>query len=340
MNHANIQNVEKWVYQGEQKENIYFLSPERFFAHPEESYDTQYNIQPNDLSYGCGLIKLLTERNADNSSPAWEIGCGTGILSLGIAHSEYYPLFLISDMSPSFIKITNKKINKLTLNKSCVKFIVYDSDSPNHCPPKESFSLITMKATLHHVLHPENFIQGISELLVSNGYFVIHEPCREGFILLGLLAKMYELHLEKSLPSNRFQKFFCNGLSVLQQNITNSNITWRTMLNNSRRDFDKSQMEDKHLFKTEELLEWGQKYNLDCEFIPNKEFKDFYKENNLPFSFTKFTKGYLAGCMGFSNSFIDGFYEFTEPYLKYIEECSAGTTAPVYHGIFLFKKRQ
>lgn len=334
----NTDRVLGWLQKGESEGSRYsVLSPARSFAHDEGDYDAQYLLGDKDLRQGHGLSALLQNRNADTSSPALELGCGTGTLTLGLADKCPYPLLIVSDMSPAFLDITHQKMVNIGVDPSKIKLAVYDTDNVLYAPPREAFSLIAMRATLHHILHPEQFIAAISALLSPGGFFVVHEPCRDGFLILGMIAKMYAL--------TRFSPPFFNSMQNLflgrhrKKYIEMATLTWQTMVASARQDIDKSEMEDKHIFAPAEVINWGNRCGLQGEFIPNVEFREFSKEfTPSKFSFAGFTKSYMQHCMSFPDDFVDDFCAFAKPYLEYVEESSRGTAPPAYYGVFLFKK--
>ena len=152
-------SIQSWLKAHTYKNNIYHLSKDRNFTYDPYLYDKQYKISPDDLSNGKGLLNIVKTRNIDLTYPAWEIGCGTGSLSLGFAKLHNFPNYLISDMSSEFLYITKQKLDTMCINSDRYTLAVYDADAEYTPPPEQSFSLITLRATLHHILHPENFIK-------------------------------------------------------------------------------------------------------------------------------------------------------------------------------------
>lgn len=323
------------------EDDFYGLSPNRTFTHDESQYDDQYKLRPDDLSQGNGLLNLLQERKIDTSSPAWEIGCGSGALTLGVTAKHSYPLFLVTDMSAAFLRIVRQKCQNLNLGAERISLAIYDSDNFYSPAPTEAFSLITLRATLHHVLHPEPFIREMSKMLVPGGALVFHEPCREGFVLMGLLSMMYEKYISSLSWRMQLKLKLAGQIKDIPLFRQCANNTWRMVLNSARNDIDKSEMEDKHVFLPEQVMAWGQKCGLDVEFIPNREFNLFSEPNTpLPdFCCRNFTISYLKHCMGFNDKFLESFENFAAPYLDYINELSLGNPPPAYFGIFICRKR-
>src|SRR5579862_9047284 len=86
------------------------MSEPRAYTFDEADYDNQYKLDPGNLSVGKGLVEMCRRSKADFRGPALEIGCGSGLLSLGLVAQKAYPLTILSDPSPDFLRITRKKV--------------------------------------------------------------------------------------------------------------------------------------------------------------------------------------------------------------------------------------
>jgi SAM-dependent methyltransferase len=164
------------------------ISDERRFAHDETEYDTQYNNDPSNFASGAGLIKTLKEMDADFSCPAIEVGCGTGVLTLGLVKEQAFPLLLATDPTSIFLKLTRKKCVDAGVDSSRLVLGVLDGSDVAMLPP-QSLSLITLRSVLHHILDVDSFIAAASRALVPNGVLAFEEPCAEAFILMGGIAQ-------------------------------------------------------------------------------------------------------------------------------------------------------
>lgn len=328
--------VSRWLEERPTMDGFYSLSSDRPFTHDENGYDSQYTIVADDIRWGEGLLNLLRQRGADMSSPCLEIGCGTGALTVGLAAAAEYPFVVATDMSSAFLHIVERKAHALSIPSDRLRLAIYDSDAPDAPqPPDAAFSLIALRAVLHHILKPEAFIHKMAALLKPGGVLVLHEPCREGMLLLGLLARMYEMFLIRASVRQKSSALVTGKLKIgITQRISQS------MLYFARRDMDKSNMEDKHLFLPEEIMHWGQNAGLDVEFLPNREFSEFSQMDKQPgiFSVRHFISSYLQLCLSLDERFVKEFMRFASPYTQYVEQCSQGGSAPAFHGIFLLRK--
>lgn len=343
-----VELVNKWLHAAPSGDSIYYLTPPREYQHEETGYDEQYGINHADFTYGNGLCNLITSRKCDLSAPALEIGCGTGILTLGICQKNPFPLFVASDASPAFLRIVKNKLEQTANFTERVRLAVIDGDALAHAP-KQSFSLIVLKATLHHIINPEQFIRKTSELLVPDGMLVFHEPFWEGSVLLGMMAqtlmdKKYSRLSRKiwrgviraftSMPNRYTRKI------TQESHFARLQLLIDTMKAAARRDIDKSTWEDKHLFKVSDIMKWGHGANLDVEFIANREFNEFADNaENETFSCRKFIFSYISKCMNYGDQFAREFEAELGSSFDYLNQIAENNNAPEYHGIFLFRKR-
>jgi len=347
-----INKVAEWLNSAILNESIYYLTPPRDYYHEEEGYDAQYGISQDDVSYGNGLSNLLVSRGCDFSAPALEIGCGTGLLTLGMCNKNPFPLFIASDASPAFVRIVKNKLQQTDNFNDTIRLAVLDGDALASAP-EQSFSLIVLKATLHHIINPESFIKNISKLLVPRGLLVFQEPFREGHILLGLMAqslmdKRYKTVSRKfwkgliqahMIMPNRFTKKI-SDLASTYSKFAKLQLLVDTMKAASRRDLDKSTWEDKHLFRVSDITQWGHNADLDVEFIANRDFNEFADEaNQTCFSYRKFVFAYLSKCMNFGDQFALDFESDLGTSFDYLDQVASKNNAPEFHGIVLYRKR-
>ncbi|KJS02862.1 MAG: hypothetical protein VR65_03725 [Desulfobulbaceae bacterium BRH_c16a] len=343
--------VDKWLHEAVVEDSIYYLTPPRDYQHEEQGYDLQYGIAADDFTYGNGLGRLLMSRNCDFSAPALEIGSGTGVLTLGMCQKNHFPLFIASDASPAFIHIVKDKLERTNNFNENIRLAVIDGDALASAP-KQSFSLIVLKATLHHIIDPEQFIKNISELLVPNGMLVFHEPFWEGCVLLGMMAQTL-MDRKYNVFSRKLWQGLARAHVIMPNRYTEKISKWAqashfaklqllidTMKASARRDIDKSDWEDKHLFKVSDIMQWGHDANLDVEFIANRELNEF-AENvpQIPFSYRYFIFTYISKCMNYGDQFAKDFEADLGSSFDYLDQIAANNNSPEYHGIFLYRKR-
>ena len=277
---------------------------------------------------GVGLMNALKARGADFSLPALEMGCGTGKLSLGLVKENCFPSVLLSDPSVAFLNIVRSKLKNAGLDAAPVHLLVLTSEEINRLPSR-SLSLIVLRSTLHHILDVNAFIHDAGRLLTPNGFLMFEEPCMEGYVLMGALAQFIPLVLKDA------------GIRASDYHESQIATFVDAMRFYARRDIDKRNAEDKHLFRPDELTTIGKAAGFSVEFIPNTGFEACDESGaflNEYFSFHRFFIEYLKYCMGFDAELIDLFERHFEPYNRFIEEISAKSNAPYCYSVFLCRK--
>lgn len=303
------------------------ISPERPYAHAEDQYDAQYGISAPDMEEGQGLCGLLRQQGCDTTGPALEIGCGTGRLSYGLAHHYPGPDFLVTDPSPSFLRITQTLFTDGAVGRSRLHFALLNADDLGQLPAG-MFSLIAMRSTLHHILQVEEFIAACARSLRPGGTIAMGaEPLESGYVLMAAVAQSIIPTLTaarvKLAPAWRAQlanftdtvKFYC------------------------RRDLVKVTAEDKHLFTIHDLSDLGHAHGLRLKYFPNAAFSDFAPGHVPGFEgFSVFFLSYLKYCMQFDEEFLSHIRLHMKAQLKFIDDCHRSHAGPAITGVFLFHK--
>ena len=135
---------------------------------------------------------MLDRVHADRGGPAIEIGCGTGIFSRALARSGAFPGCLITDASLDFVRRARGYVLKPfaglpSVDERQVRFGLLMEDGMRALP-ESSFSLVSLRYVLHHILDWPAFIGESARLLRAGGVLTFEEPCLEGFMVQALLA--------------------------------------------------------------------------------------------------------------------------------------------------------
>jgi ubiquinone/menaquinone biosynthesis C-methylase UbiE len=305
------------------------ISPAQSFAHNETDYDRQYGVEPLNYAPGQGLVEAYRQFGGDFSAPALEIGCGTGLMSLGLVAQHSFPHTLLTDPSPAFLRITRNKLLRAQAPIGKTAFAILSADHMDRLPEK-TFSLIGMRSVLHHVIDVERAIHATARTLQPGGMMVMEEPCFEGAVVMATIAQfmptVVKLAGEEASPAMVAKvKFFTD-----------------TMKFYCRRDLDKSLEEDKHIFRVDELMKLAGQAGLSLEFCPNRTF--YHWSPGLPFntegeSFTSFFRDYFKYCMAFDEAFLALYDKHLAPYTKWIDELAMKNNGPYMHGVFVFMKK-
>ncbi|MDD5198748.1 MAG: methyltransferase [Terrimicrobiaceae bacterium] len=318
-----------WLDATPQTDGFAAISSPRAYAHEEGAYDTQYCVNPRDLETGFGLVAAAIECGGVDTGPALEIGCGTGLASVGLAATSRYPAILLTDPSPAFLAITRSKIEALGADaKTPVRYGVLLGDELDRLPA-DTFSLIALRSTLHHILDVPAFLRECARVLLPGGVLAVQEPCAQGYLLMGALAdtlpglaKVAKVSLEPE--EARLLKAFA-----------------RTMGRYHRRDLDKSTWEDKHLFDLAELANVAADLGMSSRFYVNQSFQEASMDSGRhigKYDFYEFFRSYLQYCMSYPMALIEKLDQFARPYFDYVTEASAGGSWPQVTACCFFRK--
>lgn len=303
------------------------ISAARPFLHDEALYDAQYADEP-DLDRGRGVVALLRGLRADFSRAALEVGCGTGTLSLGLAAAKAFPAVLLSDPSPAFLELTKKKLEEARVDTSRVRFAVLLAEDIGRLPDG-AFSLVVLRSALHHVLHVDAFLSDAARTLVKGGVVAFEEPCAEGYVLMGTLAKFLPLLGETA------------GRKLTDAQLSAVEVFTNAMRYYARKDVDKADGEDKHIFRFRELSSLGARVGLTVEFFPNVTFDDCATgrpSKEQPTSFFRFFHDYLKFCMSWDEELLGLVDERLLPYCEDLELLAKQGRGPEMHGVFVCRK--
>lgn len=322
-------DIPAWLARLPQEDGFFHISRPRRFAHDEEKYDEQYNNQPN-LQVGKGVLAAV--EGSDTSGPALEVGCGTGLVSLGLAAGSPYPLTILTDPSPAFLKLTRRKMEGAGIDTGKTAFAVLTGEELDLLPAAE-LSMLVLRSTLHHVLDVEKFIADAARALRPGGAITFQEPCMEGYLLMGSLVRFLPVLAERAgTPLTPQQASWVTGFAD-------------TMKFYARRDLDKSTAEDKHLFRVDELMKLGERRGLSLEFLPNTTYDALSVDAGAVRAgkagrdtFTHFFRQYARYCMSWDEGLMALFDKHLAPHGRYIEEASAGDSGPYLHGVFVGRK--
>lgn len=313
-----------WLDRFAQQDGATLISENRPYQHEETAYDDQYRNDQHDQS-GSGVINLLRRFDANFEGPILELGCGTGKASVGLCKAAPNPWLLITDASTTFIDIARRKMEENAVDMDRVRFAVL-ADSDLRRLPAQSVSAIILRSVLHHFLDVESWMRDAARLLLPGGVILVAEPCSSGYLMMGMISQAVAL-------------FDDNGLTPRQRK--RAQLMADTMKAYHRRDLDKSEWEDKHVFRPDELMGWAQGLGLRFEFLPNATFENFAanSQNSSPnVDFAVFYETYLNFCMGFGDADSRAIAQAADPLCAYVTEASAGAREPYLMCIFAFQK--
>lgn len=309
------------------------ISPDRAYAHAEEDYDRQYDFEADEAisaeREAGALVDFLLHHGFPQGGSLLEIGCGTGRVFTRLARRGELGHLLITDPSPAFCRIVQRKLKGVTPLGGRVDLAVMLAEDAALLPPG-SVSAILLRSVLHHIADVEGFLAGCAAILPPGGILVCEEPYYEGYLMMGFAGQFIEGAL-------RFRGYEC---STDERQLVAHFVS--TMQFYCRRDLDKSQDEDKHLFRPDELMAAGDKLGLKLSHFPNWRITSSEQENRSawPGYFHRFFRDYVRFCMDWPTEFAVRAAEAMAPYFRFFEPLeSGGHSAPQCFGTFVFKKR-
>lgn len=320
--------LDAWLGSLPSDDGFAHISSPRRFAHDESKYDQQYASDPGNLAPGRGAVALLRESGADFGGPAIEIGCGTGLASLGLVEAAAYPVTLLTDPSPAFLNITRGKVRRNTSDESRVRYAVLTAEEIDRLPAGV-FSLVLLRSTLHHVLNVGKFIGDAARALRPGGSLVFQEPCQEGYVLMGALAQFLPVLARAA------------GRPLSPAHQKHVDVFVNSMKYYSRRDVDKTTAEDKWLFRVDELAAQASAAGMTMDFRANMAFEYYAPRAEgtpgpEPDAFTPFFRNYARYCMSWDEGMMRVFDEHMPAYCGFIEALRGAQ--PHLHGVFVCRK--
>lgn len=120
-------------------------------------------------AYDLSIQKVLSVLSPDQQ--VLEIGCGTGIISLGIA--PYVERVIATDISPQMISVARSKAESSSVSN--VDFRVCDGYAVPY--DDESFDVVLLFNTLHVVKDPAALLHEAYRLLTPAGHLVSATDC-------------------------------------------------------------------------------------------------------------------------------------------------------------------
>lgn len=325
----------------------------------EAGYATQFQVGDDYVaSERLGILKMLGEVGADRSGPALEIGCGTGIFSRPLVHSDAYPSYLVTDASMEFVRMARAFVARPLpglppADETRVRYGLLLEDGLALLPGGR-FSLVALRYVLHHILDWSGFIRDTARLLRPGGVLTFEEPCVEGFLLQAMLGSTLAtlLQAEGIHASAAAQPGLKAGLRRLRRSLGLADATIAqaeermrgqlgyfldTIEFYNRRDVDKSQAEDKHLFRVDEVMRVGRENGLTVDFFPNTGYETLAAPQPAIEFETEFFHN-LRTNFGFGEPIVDFARRALEPQLALIRRISAGGNRPYTKGVFACRR--
>jgi ubiquinone/menaquinone biosynthesis C-methylase UbiE len=170
-----------------QSEGVHIISPPRHFAGGEEAYDEHIggSLREDALRCGRGAWQLVAHYAVRPIRTLLEIGSGGGTCSLGLVATALGVETLITDTSPTFLRMVRRKLGSAGISMEATHFATLAGEDlallPDGC-----VDAMVVASALHHVGDWRAFLRSSARMLRPGGVLVIQEPCREGNLMMGM----------------------------------------------------------------------------------------------------------------------------------------------------------
>lgn len=200
----------------------------------ERSIDLFKSLQ----TIGKGIIPDYLESIA-------EIGCGTGLLTVGLLNECKIDNALITDISPQMLKICKERVESLcNYEKEKINYATYSGKEEIF--EEEAYDLIIGNSVLHHVLDYNNVLSTVRKALKKNGLAIFTEPTRA-------FHEALTLSLADTMVGMMVEGISHQDLRALASWTQETRYRLRSAPN------ELVNLEDKHIFSRQELIISGAK---------------------------------------------------------------------------------
>lgn len=271
------------------------------------------------------LRHLFAEALIQRGGTALEIGCGTGVLSMALALTGYFPALVLTDPSPAFLQISRRRMDAAGKGIRS-RFVAMTGESLARFPD-ECVSLVALRYTLHHIFDWKRFLREARRVLNPGGSLLMEEPFAEGYLMQAALIHFYETLAQSpaNAPGGRDETWYANYLK-------NSVASYLLDLP------EKAQMEDKHLFLAHEIMSEAQKIGFRFQFFPNSGLDSFTEHGSERDSFLKMFMHNCGVNLGFPTSMVERIAKQYTPVGNYLQQIIDCQPCLYSRGVFALQK--
>ena len=165
--------------------NSYFEHHNNVIDFVNKKYDTALNTLEYDLQKSvtfeastnmfCSLKSTGNGALKENLGNVLEVGCGTGLLTLGMLAKSKFTHAVVTDISLNMLSVCRERVNTLMPElKDRITFASYSGKEPIF--PDNAFDTCIANSVLHHIFDYSSFLSSTRRLLKSGGVAIFVEP--------------------------------------------------------------------------------------------------------------------------------------------------------------------
>ena len=145
--------LDAWLSSFQVSDGVSLISEPRAFEDAEEDYEADIGSRTGG-SAGVGAYRLWRHMSHRDPGVALEVGAGSGAVTMGFIESADGFLSLVTDPSPAFLKMTERKLLARNLDHGSVRWATLVGEDLAKFP-SELFDLVFLEASLYHCVPSE-----------------------------------------------------------------------------------------------------------------------------------------------------------------------------------------
>jgi SAM-dependent methyltransferase len=169
------------------QDGIHIISPPQRFDGGEEEYDAFIGgaHKQDLLRCGRGAWQLIARYATRPVVDVVELGAGGGTCSLGLIASAKDAEVLITDTSPDFLRLVQRKCAAAGLGAERVRYATLAGEALEQLGTASADAIVIASA-LHHVDDWPRFLLMAAGSLRPGGVLVVQEPFRAGNLMMAM----------------------------------------------------------------------------------------------------------------------------------------------------------
>jgi ubiquinone/menaquinone biosynthesis C-methylase UbiE len=243
-------------------DGIWHCSEDTAYAFDEGKYDERMKRNVDAAKIAAMAKKkagLFSSLQLPEPVVAIEIGCGTGVKTSAVLYGVKPDFMIISDKSHKFCSLARDRIEwffkEMGAEKPLMLNMVLSADDLDILPD-DYFSIFFLHAVLHHINDWGKALETMERKLKAGGVIFIAEPCFEVSLILSSMFGVI-LSLDEGV------------LNLTSEEKRKLNAYHKAILFRLTTGLDKSDIEEKHTFRIDDILLKSQELGMECRVFPD-----------------------------------------------------------------------